>query len=222
MKDLVAPKEFSTVISAQSIILAEKFITMFEIDGKLVSLDVIEKRFICNLTACRGRCCVEGSSGAPLTDEETKILEGIFDKIKHRLTPEAIAAINEQGKWITDSDGDKVTPLVDKGPCAYAVTDGNLVKCAIEMAWKDGEVDFQKPVSCHLYPIRIKKYAGFDAVNYEEIPLCYEATEKGERLGVPVYKFLKEPLIRRYGTDWYEQLCLVADEWRKQKGNVKL
>jgi len=190
---------------------------MFDIDGKLVSRDVIEKRFVCNLTACRGNCCVEGSSGAPLTDEETEVLENIYEKIKHRLTPEGIAAIEEHGKWIVDSDGDKVTTLISSGPCAYAVTEGRMVKCAIEMAWKEGEVDFQKPISCHLYPIRIKSYAGFDAVNYEEIPLCYDATEKGERLGVPVYKFLKEPLTRKYGEQWYEQLCLVAEEWKKQK-----
>ena len=190
---------------------------MIEIDGKLVSLDVIEKRFACNLTACHGNCCVEGSSGAPLTNDETSILEKIFDTIKPRLTAEGISAIEKQGKWIVDSDGDKVTTLIDNGPCAYAITEGQMVKCAIEMAWKDGEVEFRKPISCHLYPVRIKKYAGFEAVNYESIPLCYDATEKGERLGVPVYIFLKEPLTRIYGEGWYNQLCLVANEWLKQK-----
>lgn len=190
---------------------------MFEIDGKLVSLDVIEKRFFCNLTACKGCCCVSGDAGAPLTDEEAEILEDIFEIIKPRLTPEAVATVEKQGKWYFDVDGEKVTTLVDNGPCAYSVVDGGIVKCAIEMAWKDGEVDFQKPISCHLYPIRIKNNGDMDFVNYEMIPQCLEAREKGERLGVPVYKFLKEPLIRKYGEDWYNELCLVATEWQKQK-----
>lgn len=197
--------------------MPSKQILMFEIDGKLVSLDVIEKNFFCNLTVCKGKCCVEGSSGAPLTDEETRILEDIFDTVKPRLTPEGIRAIEEQGKWIVDKDGDKVTTLVDNGPCAYCVEDGGIVKCAIEMAWQAGEVGFQKPISCHLYPIRITRCGEMDALNYEKIPLCFEATEKGERLGVPVYKFLRDPLIRKYGQAWYDELCLVASEWQKQK-----
>lgn len=191
---------------------------MFEIDGKLVSLDVIEEKFFCNLTVCKGNCCVQGSSGAPLTDDETQILERIFETVRPRLTAECVAAIEAQGKWIIDRDGDKVTTLVDNGPCAYAVNDGKIVKCAIEMAWRDGEVDFQKPISCHLYPIRIMRCGDYDALNYEHIPLCFEATEKGERLGVPVYRFLKEPLIRKYGEAFYDELCLVASEWKKQKG----
>lgn len=190
---------------------------MFEIDGKLVSLDVIEKKFFCNLTACKGCCCVSGDAGAPLTDEEAKIIEDIFDVIKPRLTPESVASVEKQGKWYVDADGDKVTTLVDNGPCAYSVVDGGITKCAIEMAWKDGEVDFQKPVSCHLYPIRIKSNGEMDFINYEMIPQCLEAREKGERLGVPVYKFLKDPLIRKYGEEWYNELCLVASEWQKQK-----
>lgn len=194
---------------------------MFDIDGKMVSLDVVEKKFVCNLCACKGHCCVQGASGAPLTNEETKILDNIYETIKPRLTPNGIAAIETQGKWIIDSDGDKVTPLIDNGPCAYTVTDGNMVKCAIEMAWKEGEIDFQKPISCHLYPIRITEYSSYDAVNYEEIPLCYDAIEKGERLGVPVYKFLKDPLTRKYGKEWYDNLCLLASEWEKQKNNER-
>ena len=191
---------------------------MFELDGILISLDVAERNFYCNLKACRGHCCVEGVSGAPLTDEETQILERIFDTIRPRLTPEGIAAIEKQGKWIVDNSGDKVTTLIDNGPCAYTVNDGGIVKCAIEMAWRDGEVDFQKPISCHLFPIRIEHYGDYDVLNYERIPLCFEATEKGERLGVPVYKFLKEPLIRKYGEDWYNNFSLMVSEWKKQKG----
>lgn len=189
---------------------------MFEIDNTLVSLDLIEKKFLCNLGACRGNCCVEGDSGAPLNDDECKILEDIFETIKPRLTTEGVAAVEQQGKWIVDRDGDLVTPLVNNGPCAYAVMDGNIVKCAIEMAWQTGEVDFQKPISCHLYPVRISKVGDYDAVNYEQIELCRDAVLKGNQLGVPVYKFLKGPLVRKYGQDWYNQLCEIAEEWKNQ------
>ncbi len=189
---------------------------MFEIDNTLVSLDLIEKKFLCNLGACRGNCCVEGDSGAPLNDDECKILEDIFETIKPRLTTEGVAAVEQQGKWIVDRDGDLVTPLVNNGPCAYAVMDGNIVKCAIEMAWQAGEVDFQKPISCHLYPVRISKVGDYDAVNYEQIELCRDAVLKGNQLGVPVYKFLKGPLVRKYGQDWYNQLCEIAEEWKNQ------
>lgn len=189
---------------------------MFEIDNTLVSLDLIEKKFLCNLGACRGNCCVEGDSGAPLNDDECKILEDIFETIKPRLTPDGIAAVEQQGKWIVDRDGDLVTPLINNGPCAYAVMDGNIVKCAIEMAWQAGEVSFQKPISCHLYPVRISKVGDYDAVNYEQIELCRDAVLKGNQLGVPVYKFLKGPLVRKYGEDWYNQLCEIAEEWKNQ------
>lgn len=189
---------------------------MFEIDNTLVSLDLIEKKFLCNLGACRGNCCVEGDSGAPLNDDECKILEDIFETIKPRLTPDGIAAVEQQGKWIVDRDGDLVTPLINNGPCAYAVMDGNIVKCAIEMAWQASEVGFQKPISCHLYPVRISKVGDYDAVNYEQIELCRDAVLKGNQLGVPVYKFLKGPLVRKYGEDWYNQLCEIAEEWKNQ------
>ena len=190
---------------------------MFEIDGKLISLDIVEKNFFCNLKVCRGHCCVQGSSGAPLTDEETQILDRIFETIRPRLTAEGVSAIEAQGKWIVDRDGDKVTTLVDNGPCAYAVDDGGIVKCAIEMAWRDGEVDFQKPISCHLYPIRLTKVGNMTGVEYHRWDICHSSRQLGKKLHLPLYKFLKEPLIRRFGQAWYDELCLTADEWNKAK-----
>jgi hypothetical protein len=191
---------------------------MFQIEPALVSLDLVEKKFICNLTVCKGGCCVEGSSGAPLSEEESLIIEKVYPIVKKRLTTEGIETIEKKGSWITDKDGDRVTPLMPSGPCAYTITDDNgCARCAIEIAWKDGEIDFQKPVSCHLYPVRITKYEGYDAVNYEAIEICKAALVKGERLGVPMYKFLKEALIRKYSVEWYAELDLVATEWIKQK-----
>jgi hypothetical protein len=191
---------------------------MFQIEPALVSLDLVEKNFICNLTVCKGRCCVEGSSGAPLSEEESIILERIYPIIQKRLTAEGIDTIKKTGNWLVDKDNDRVTPLMPSGPCVYTITDENgLAKCAIEMAWKEGEVDFQKPVSCHLYPVRITKYDGYEAVNYEAIDICKAALVKGERLGVPMYRFLKDALTRKYGAEWYAELELVATEWIKQK-----
>jgi hypothetical protein len=191
---------------------------MFQIDPALVSLDLVEKNFICNLTICKGGCCVQGSSGAPLLPDETVQLEKVYPVIKNRLTPEGIETIEKNGTWIVDKDNDKVTPLMPSGPCVYTVIDQTgVTKCAIELAWKDGEVEFQKPVSCHLYPVRITKYDGFEAINYEEIEICKAGLVKGERLGVPLYKFLKDALTRRYGAEWYAQLDLMATEWLKQK-----
>lgn len=187
---------------------------MIQIGKTLISEDILEKEFVCNLNACKGACCVEGDSGAPLLESETSILEKIQDSIKPYLRPEGIQAIEEQGSWTADSDGDLVTPLVNNAECAYVVFDENgTTLCGIEKAWKDGVVSFRKPVSCHLYPIRIKSYPSFDAVNYDKWDICSDACTLGAELKVPVYQFAKDSLIRRYGEDWYEELTTVAKEW---------
>ena len=189
---------------------------MLQIDKTLISLDIFEKKFVCDLGVCKGECCVEGDSGAPLDDEETKILEEIYPVVEKYMTKAGIKAVKKQGKWIIDSDGDKVTPLVNNKECAYIYKDNNgIVFCAIEKAFLEKEIDFQKPVSCHLYPIRITKYQDFDAVNYESNKLCIPARINGEKLGVPVYKFVKIPLIRKYGKEWYNQLEIAAEELKK-------
>ncbi|TND10398.1 MAG: hypothetical protein FD123_40 [Bacteroidetes bacterium] len=187
---------------------------MIAIDNTLVSDDLLEKRFVCDLAACKGACCVEGDSGAPLEDSETKKLEDVYPVVKSYMTKEGIKAVEKQGTWVIDSDGDKVTPLVggDK-ECAYTGFDEKgIAYCTIERAWKDGKVKFRKPVSCHLYPVRITKHATFDAVNYESWNICKPACACGEKLNVPVYVFVKDALIVKYGKDWYKKLELAAKE----------
>lgn len=190
---------------------------MIIIDDILISDDVLEKKFVCDLNACKGACCVEGDSGAPLEDEETGILDDIYEDVKPFLRPEGIKAIEKQGKYVIDSDGDMVTPLVKGKECAYVIFDEKgITKCGIEKAYEEGVVDFKKPISCHLYPIRIKKLTQGEAVNYESIDICKPGCVCGKKLDVPVYRFLKEPLIRKYGEEFFDVLC-QADEERKKK-----
>lgn len=184
---------------------------MIEIGRTLISDDVVEKRFVCDLNACKGACCIHGDSGAPLDDDEAKLLDEIYPLVKPYMTEKGIEAVEKQGKWLVDSDGDKVTPLVDGDKeCAYTVFEKGVALCGIEKAWKDGKVTFQKPVSCHLYPVRITAYKKFDAVNYETWDICKPACACGEKLEVPVYKFVKTALVRKYGEDWYAQLESAA------------
>lgn len=191
---------------------------MIEIDGKIISGEVFERQFVCNLKACKGICCVEGDAGAPLLPEETEILEKIYPDIESFLAEDGKAAIAEQGTSVTDSfDGEPVTPLVDGAHCAYTVFEADgTAACGIENAWKAGKTDFRKPISCHLYPIRIKSYPEFDAVNYDHWSICDAACRLGESLQVPVYEFLKEALIRKYGEEWYEKLAEAAIWWSKR------
>ena len=187
---------------------------MIEIDNKLVSEDILEKEFLCNLSKCKGACCVEGDVGAPLNEEENKILDNIYEDVKPYMRKEGIEAVEQQGTHVFD-DGEWLTPLVNKKECAYVVFDGATAKCAIEHAYLDGKVDWKKPISCHLYPIRITKYSSFEAVNYEKWEICTDACDLGKEVGLPIYKFLKEPLTRNYGEKWYSELVEVANQWKK-------
>ncbi len=189
---------------------------MFQVGKAIVSEDVLEKEFVCNLSACKGQCCIDGDAGAPLDKEETVILDQIYDKVKPYLRPEGIEAIEAQGKWVVGEDGELETTLIEGKECAYVIFDGATALCAIEQAYNEGIVEWKKPISCHLYPIRIKEYSSFSAVNYNKWHICDDACTLGKELEVPVYKFLKEPLIRKYGQSWYTELELVADEWNKQ------
>jgi len=185
---------------------------MFQLGKTIVSEDVIEKDFVCNLSACKGACCIDGDAGAPLEKEETKILEEIYPKIKSFLRKEGVLAIEEQGPWITGDFGELETPLIDGKDCAYVIFDKkNTALCAIEEAYNQGVVDWKKPVSCHLYPIRVKDYNEFSAVNYNKWEICDDACTLGKELQVPVYKFVKQALIRKFGIDWYEELEKVAE-----------
>ena len=192
---------------------------MIQIDDKLISEDLFSEEFVCNLAKCKGICCVEGDAGAPLDEDETKILDEIYPKIKPYLRPEGIQAIEEQGTYTLDFEGDLVTPLVNNAECAYVIFDEKgYTKCAIEKAYEDGVIDWQKPISCHLYPIRITEYSNFSAINYHEWDICSDACTLGKELGVKVYQFLKKPLIRKYGEEFYQTLSESAEEWEKEFG----
>lgn len=190
---------------------------MISIGDTLISEDILEKQFVCDLSACKGACCVEGDAGAPLEAEEVKILADEYEKVKSFLRPEGIKAIEEQGTHVIDElDGEPVTPLVNDAECAYVVFDENgTTLCGIEKAWKEGKTHFRKPVSCHLYPIRVQKYSSFEAVNYHKWKICAAACTLGESLKVSVYKFTKDALIRKYGSEWYSDLEKAADHFSK-------
>ena len=190
---------------------------MIQIDDKLISEDIFYEACVCNLTRCKGACCVEGDVGAPLAKDETVILEAIFEQVKPFLREEGVKAIEEQGTWTIDPlDQDYVTPMVEGKECAYVIFDEKgITKCGIEKAYENGAVDWPKPISCHLYPIRTKEYDAFTAFNYDRWPICAPACELGKELQVPVYKFLKSPLIRKYGEEFYATLSEAAEEWDK-------
>jgi hypothetical protein len=189
---------------------------MLSIGRAIVSMDLLEKRFICDLDSCKGYCCYDGDSGAPLEEEEAKILKEIYPKIKSYMRPEGVTAIEKQGTSVIDSDGDTVTPLIGAAECAYTFIEDGVYKCAIEKAWVDKKIKYRKPESCHLFPVRIKRYNDFDAVNYEELKICKPALALGKAKEVYVYQFLKEPLIRVYGKDWYKELTIAAQEIEKR------
>ncbi len=189
---------------------------MFQLGKTIVSEDVLVKDFVCNLSACHGACCIDGDAGAPLSKEETEILEDIYPKIKPFLRPEGIQVIEEKGTWVVGTDQDLETPLIENKDCAYVIFDGKTALCGIEQAYNQGLIDWKKPVSCHLYPVRIKEFSSFSAVNYDRWDICNDACTLGKELQIPVYKFVKEALIRRFGKEWYEELELVAIEWEKE------
>jgi len=188
---------------------------MFQLGKTIVSEDIIQKDFVCNLSACKGACCVDGDAGAPLEEEETKILIEIYPKIKPFLRKAGIKAIENQGKYITTEEGEFETPLIEGADCAYVFFDKKgTALCAIEEAYNQGEITWKKPVSCHLYPIRVKDYSEFSAINYNKWHICDDACILGKELQVPVYKFVKDALIRKFGEDWYMELEKVAQTFK--------
>lgn len=190
---------------------------MIELGKTIISQDIFEKDFVCNLSACKGACCIEGDGGAPVTQKEIKILEEIYPKVEPYLRPEGIAAIKKQGTSVQDWDGEMVTPLVNGKECAYVIFDEKgITKCGIEKAYEDGLVGFKKPISCHLYPIRVTHYRDFDALNYHKWDICSPACTLGAELKVPVYRFLKDALIRKYGEDWYAEVEQIYSALHKK------
>lgn len=187
---------------------------MLIIDDKLISDELLNEEFVCNLNACKGACCWEGDYGAPLEVEEVVILKAIFDKVKPYLTAAGLEVLEREGTAVYSDDSESfIAPLVEGRNCAYLHFDAlGIAKCGLETAWREGATDFRKPISCHLYPIRVKKNPeqGFEALNYDRWEICSAACTLGKQLKVPVYEFAKEALIRQYGEAFYEELDAAA------------
>lgn len=186
---------------------------MFQIDNTLVSEEIISRDFVCNLNQCKGACCVEGEAGAPLEKEETLLLERDYGAIEPYMAKKGIQAIVKQGKYIALQTGEFETPLVENKECAYVVFDANgHTQCAIEMAHRAKKINWKKPISCHLYPIRVKTYSEFEAVNYHRWDICDSGCKLGADLKIPVYQFVREALVRKFGKKWFDELELAAKE----------
>jgi hypothetical protein len=190
---------------------------MLKIDDSVISLEIFEKKFLCDIKKCKGVCCVHGDSGAPLEENEVEILAKIYPKVKPFMRDESIKAIEEQGTSVVDKDGDIVTPLLNGEECAYVLFQDSIAKCTIELAWEAKKIKFQKPISCHLYPIRITKYKDFEALNYHEWDICKSALALGKKKDLPLHIFLKEPLVRKYGTKWFRELKVISNKALKNK-----
>ena len=183
---------------------------LIEVKDKIVSTQIFDKKFVCDLNACKGACCIEGNSGAPLTLDEIDLLEENIEKIMPFMRPEGIEQVEENGVFYMDEDNEAVTTLVNGGECAFVYFDeNNITKCGIEQAYNSGKIDFNKPISCHLYPIREKQFNDFRALTYDVWPICAPACACGDKLDVPVYRFLKGPIIRAYGEEFFEALAEV-------------
>lgn len=185
---------------------------MLQIGNNIISSDLIKKKFACDLSVCLGNCCRYGDAGAPIEEDELKILDQIITAVDPYLTEEGRRAIKEQGTSVRDIEGEMVTPLIDGKECAYTFREGNIHKCAIEKAWSEGKITFRKPLSCHLFPVRIKKYKSFFAINVEEWPVCFGGREKGKTGNIFVYEFLAEALKRALGEEVYSEICRAALE----------
>lgn len=190
---------------------------MIEIGNTIVSNEVLTQKFMCDLTHCKGACCVEGDSGAPLEKEELNIIETVVHKVKPYMTKEGIKAIEKYGAHTIDKEGDNVTPLINGQECAYTYFENGIARCSFEAAFMQGDTPFKKPISCHLYPVRIKKYTSFEAVNYNDWEICIPAKKLGENEGIILYQMLKEALIRKYGKKWYEELEIAAKHISQKK-----
>jgi hypothetical protein len=189
---------------------------MIAIGGTLISEELLDKKFVCDLNACKGACCVKGDYGAPLEEEELTLLDKVYKKVRPYLSENGIQAIEEQGKYLKYSKKEWVTPLIKGKECAYTIFEKGVAKCGIEKAYFDGKIDFQKPVSCHLYPIRITKMkSGVEALNYDKWSICKAACKLGDTLKVPVFRFLKNGLVRKYGEKWFNELEVLSEELSK-------
>jgi len=187
---------------------------MIQIGKLLISSDLFDKKFRCYMEICKGRCCVQGDAGAPLNEDEISILETEYVNIRDFLTTEGISAIEKSGKWVTDHENDLVTPLIGTAECAYTVFENGIARCGIEKAWEAGKTFFRKPVSCHLYPVRVSKIGDYRGLNFHQWSVCQPARILGDQLGIPVYRFLKDAVIRAFGDDFYKEMEEVAEKMK--------
>ena len=190
---------------------------MLRIGHTIISDDLLDVQFICNLAKCKGECCIAGDAGAPMEEEEISMLEDYIDEIKPYMSEQGLKVIEKDGVFDYDEDGEFVTPLVNHAECAFVYLKNGIGWCAIEKAHNDGKINFLKPLSCHLYPVRITKHDSFDAINYHKWPICKPALKKGSRAGMPLYKFLKDPLTKRFGEEWYAELERLATARKDEK-----
>ncbi len=193
---------------------------MIEIDNTLVSTEVFDELFACNLSACKGACCIHGDSGAPVEEDEVEILEDIVDDVLPYLTPKGKEAIQKQGAFVIDDWNELTTPLINGRECAYTVfSDNGTALCGIEKAYRDGKVNFKKPISCELYPIRLKKVGELTGVNYHRWHICEPAVACGQKEGIPVFRFLKDAISRKFSEAYYLQLEEAYKLWQEYKKN---
>lgn len=192
---------------------------MLQIKHTLVSLDLVERWFCCDLDSCLGACCIEGDAGAPLTEEESQRLASHWKEIANEIAPRAVEAIENEGVSYLDPDGDLVTQIVDGRDCVFTCyAPGGKCLCALEKARREKRLPDLKPISCKLYPVRIKEYSGFTAVNFHKWKVCRSAETLGKKKRLRAYEFLKEPLIAKFGEEWYKELELTAREYLRQFG----
>lgn len=185
---------------------------IIQVGDVLVSPDIITEKFCCDLDKCKGECCVEGDSGAPLTMDEIAGIEDALDIVWNDMSASAQAVVDKQGVAYNDRDGDLVTSIVNGKDCVFTCYENGCCLCALERAYRGGKTKFIKPIYCALYPIREKRFAGgLVGLNYNRWDVCRPAVEKGRELGLPVYKFLEGPLVRRFGKEWYQELCEIAE-----------
>lgn len=184
----------------------------------IISEDIAEKRFCCDLAKCKGECCIEGDCGAPLEESEIPILERVLPEVEPYMTPEGIEVVKREGVSVPDLAGEPSTPLINGRECAYINWgEDGMALCAIERAYRDGKIDWMKPVSCHLYPIRVDEFGEFTSLNYHQWDICQCAVAKGKECGQPLYEYLKEPLIRKFGQEWYDELLDAVEDWKARQ-----
>lgn len=191
--------------------------TMFDIQGVLVSLDLAEKYFCCDLDTCLGQCCIEGDAGAPVTPDECTAIEKALPHVRDLISPRALERVETEGVSYIDEEGDLVTTIIDGRDCAFTCyAPGGKCLCALECAQREGRIPVVKPISCSLYPLRLTEYPTFTAVNYHRWKICRSAEINGRKLGIRLYQFLEGPLTRRFGKEWYDELALACQAWLEQ------